>query len=101
MRGSALVDPARLAIPIETHRRLRIGARRSIPEAEGKIRHSQKEISFVPQLFRGVRTDARLQTLHAGWRVASESRANVNAVKRSALQHNSIMLILPSVTTPA
>lgn len=40
----------------------------------------------MPQLFRRVRTDGRLQTLHAGWRVASESRANVNAVKRSTLQ---------------
>lgn len=40
----------------------------------------------MPQLFRRVRTDGRLQTLHAGWRVASESSANVNAVKCSTLQ---------------
>ena len=46
MHGSTLVDPVRLAIPIETHRRLRIGGRRSILEAEGRIRHSQKKFLF-------------------------------------------------------
>ncbi len=64
VRGSALVAPARLAIPIEAHRRLRIGGRRSMPEAEGSA--ILRSNFFVPQRFRGIRTDGRLQTLSCG-----------------------------------
>jgi hypothetical protein len=73
----ALLCPRRPSLTGNSHPRLRIGGRRSMPEAEG-IRHSWKKFLschshsglFVPYRWSFAETAVR-----AGWRVASESQS--------------------------